>query len=523
MVKKKQSRNLVVVLGDQLNHDSAAFDGFDPNVDHVWMAEADDEATNVWSHKYRLVGFFSPMRHFRDEMRANGKNVIYHQLSSEVTADHADSLSDLLEKTLSDHSFERVIFVQPGDYRVRTSLHECIARSGVVMEERSDRTFYCSIDRFADWAQGRQSFVLEQFYRVMRREHQVLMRDEKNPIGDAWNFDKDNRGKFGKSGPGDIPQPPSFQPDEITCEVIELVESRFSDHPGKTEGFNLPVTRVEALQMLDDFVVHRLPSFGTYQDAMWSGEEFLYHSRLSHALNLKLLSPREVVQSAVERYEQGQSPINSVEGFVRQILGWREYVRGIYWTRMPEYASLNSLECDENQNVPSFFWDGKTDMACVSDAMRLLINTAYAHHIQRLMVLGLYAQLLGVHPRHFNDWHLAMYADAIDWVSLPNTLGMSQHADGGIMATKPYCASGSYIDRMGNFCKTCKYSPKKAVGEDACPFTTLYWDFLDRHQERFKGNHRMVMQYKNLERKDSDELVQIRKRAQQIKTNELSV
>lgn len=523
MVKKKRSRNLVVVLGDQLNHDSAAFDGFDPSRDQVWMAEAEEEATHVWNHKYRLVAFFSPMRHFRDEMRADGKQVIYHELADNSSGDHGGSLADLLRQTLKTGSFERVIMVHPGDHRVREALHLCVTNAGLPLDERSDLTFYCTLERFAEWAKGRRSFVLEQFYRVMRKEHQVLMEDEKQPVGDAWNFDKENRGKFGKGGPVDIPPTPSFEPDAVTREVIRLVEHRFADHPGHLSSFDLPVTRSDALRMLEDFLIHRLPQFGTFQDAMWSDEKFLYHSRLSHALNLKLLNPREVVEAAVERFEIGQAPINSVEGFVRQILGWREYVRGLYWANMPDYGHLNALECDDAQEVPSFFWDGQTEMACVSDAMRLLLDTAYAHHIQRLMVLGLYAQLLGVHPQRFNDWHLAMYADAIDWVSLPNTLGMSQHADGGIMATKPYCASGSYIDRMGNFCKECKYAPKKAHGDDACPMTTLYWDFLARHRVRFAGNHRMVMQYKNLDRKDPEELVQIRLRADQIRSGAMKV
>lgn len=523
MVSKKHSRNLIVVLGDQLNHDSAAFDGFDNDLDVVWMAEAAEEATHVWNHQYRLVAFFSPMRHFRNEMKESGKKVLYHQLSSDPSEDQGVSLSDLLEVALRERPFERVIMVHPGDHRVREGLHQCIARMGVALDEREDRTFFCSLDRFHRWADGRKSFILEQFYRVMRKEHHVLMQDEKNPVGDAWNFDKENRGKFGKAGPGEISQPPKFKPDQVTKEVIAMVSSRFAGHPGSMDQFDLPVNRKQSLEMLEDFVVHRLPSFGTYQDAMWANERFLYHSRLSHALNLKLLSAREVVEAAVERFESGQSPINSVEGFVRQILGWREYVRGIYWTQMPRYAKLNALSCEESQQVPDFFWDGKTKMACVADAMRLLLDTAYAHHIQRLMVLGLYAQLLGVHPQHFNDWHLAMYADAIDWVSLPNTLGMSQHADGGIMATKPYCASGSYIDRMGNFCKGCSYEPKKAAGENACPMTTLYWDFLIRHRERFCDNHRMVMQYKNLDRKDPDEITEITKRASRIRSGALTV
>jgi deoxyribodipyrimidine photolyase-related protein len=523
MTGSESNRNLVIVLGDQLNHDSAAFDGFDSSRDFVWMAETQEEATHVWCHQYRLVAFFSPMRHFREELKADGKKVLYHELPADKRVARNSSFSSVLEETLRERSFERLIWVQPGDARVRDSLRRSADKIGVEFEEREDRAFYCSLDRFSEWAKDRKSFLLEQFYRVMRREHEVLVDDEGKPEGGSWNYDKENRGAFGKRGPGNVPAPPSFEPDEVTREVMEMVSHRFDDHPGSLKDFDLPVTRDEALQALEDFVRHRLPSFGDYQDAMWKDERFLYHSRLSHALNLHLLNPREVVDAALEGYQQGSVPLNAAEGFVRQILGWREYVRGIYWSKMPEYAGLNELDCEPDQDVPDFFWDGKTEMACVADAMRLLIETAYAHHIQRLMVLGLYAQLLGVHPAKFNDWHMAMYADAVDWVSLPNALGMSQHADGGIMATKPYCASGNYIQRMSNLCSSCRYQPKEAVGKDACPFTTLYWDFLHRHRDQFSQNNRMAMQLKNLERKSDTELSKIRRRASKIRNGEMRV
>ncbi len=516
-------RNLILVLGDQLNHDSAALEGFDPAVDRVWMAENDDEATHVWCHKYRLVAFFSPMRHFRDELIASGVDVLYHQLTADGRKARQSSFASLLEKTLRKHDVERLIVVQPGDVRVADSLTAVANQRDIPIEVRADRHFYCDIDRFRDWADGRKSMVLEQFYRLMRKEHDVLMGENGKPTGGQWNYDKENRGTFGRHGPTEIPEVPRFEPDAVTREVIEIVEVRYAKHPGDASEFDLPVNRQQVLEYLDDFVSHRLADFGQFQDAMWSDQQFLYHSRLSHALNLHLLNPREVVNAAIAAYQEDQAPLNAVEGFVRQILGWREYVRGIYWLKMPEYSEGNSLECDEDQDVPAFFWDGKTDMACVADAMRLLMQTAYAHHIQRLMVLGLYAQLLGVHPRLFHDWHMAMYADAVDWVSLPNALGMSQYADGGIMATKPYCASGKYIDRMSNYCKGCRYDPGAAIGEDACPFTTLYWDFLDRNQQKFQDNHRMTMQLKNLERKSSTDLKEIRARAKKIRSGKIEV
>ncbi len=516
-------RNLILVFGDQLNHDSAALEGLDPARDRVWMAENDEEATHVWCHKYRLVAFFSPMRHFRDELIERGIKVLYHPLSGDRRKSRGSSFSSVLAGTLSDHRVERIVLVQPGDLRVRDSIAAVAGDHDLEVDLRDDRHFYCSHERFEQWAKDRKSMILEQFYRTMRKEHDVLIDPEGKPEGGEWNYDKDNRGTFGRKGPGSIPAVPKFKPDKITRDVMAMVDKRFADHPGDVSGFDLPVTRDQALEYLDDFVGNRLADFGRFQDAMWCGETFLYHSRLSHAINLHLISPQEAVEAAIAAYKDDRAPLNSVEGFVRQILGWREYVRGIYWLKMPAYIESNSLECDEDQDVPSFFWDGDTQMACVADAMRLLISTAYAHHIQRLMVLGLYAQLLGVHPRKFHEWHMAMYADAIDWVSLPNALGMSQHGDGGIMATKPYCASGKYIDRMSNYCKGCRYKPDQAIGEEACPFTTLYWDFLNRHQSRFKKNNRMTMQLKNLERKSAKDLKQIRQRAEQIRTGVLQV
>jgi deoxyribodipyrimidine photolyase-related protein len=294
-----------------------------------------------------------------------------------------------------------------------------------------------------------------------------------------------------------------------------MVESRFADHPGSLEHFSLPVTHDEAVRAVRDFVEHRLAEFGTYEDAMWTDEPFLYHSRLSAALNVKLVSPRYCIDKAQEAYEAGAAPLNSVEGFVRQILGWREFVRGVYWHHMPAYGEMNALECSD-RGVPGLFWDGETDMRCVAQCMRSVLDHAYAHHIPRLMVLGQLALLSGVHPFEFHQWHMAMYADAIDWVSLPNTLGMSQYGDGGIVGTKPYCATGKYINRMSNYCSDCPYDPDQATGDGACPFTTLYWDFLARHRKRFERNRRMGFQMKNLERKKPAELEAIRKEASEL-------
>jgi len=509
-------RNLIIVLGDQLDHHSCAFAGFDPDQDAVWMAENADEATHVWCHKLRLAAFFSAMRHFRDQLRERSVKVYYHELSARRSDDRGPDFSTLLRKECHKRGPEKLIVLQPGDFRVQQALVSQAEELDLPLEIRADDHFYCGLDDFKQWADGRKELILEDFYRQMRKTHDVLMADRHDPVGGQWNFDQDNRKSFGKSGPADIKSPRSFRTDQVTEEVVELVERRFENHPGSTEHFDLPVTRDQARALLRDFVKYRLNQFGTWQDAMWTDRPFLYHSRLSFALNLHLLRPRDCVDAAVEAYHAGEAPLNSVEGFVRQILGWREFVRGIYWREMPKYIERNALRCGET-DVPKFFWDGDTDMVCVQDAMRSVIQHGYAHHIHRLMVLGLFAQLAGVHPRKFHDWHMAMYLDAIDWVSLPNTLGMSQYGDGGIVGTKPYCASGNYINKMSNYCGGCRYNYRNATGEDACPFTTLYWDFLHRHRKQFSSLGRMNFQMKNLERKDEEELAEIQSQARKLK------
>ncbi len=341
------------------------------------------------------------------------------------------------------------------------------------------------------------------------------MTGEGAPEGGAWNFDKQNRKPFGKQGPGLVPARASVDPDAMTRDVMRMVDDRFPDAPGSTAGFDEAVTPEDAARLLDDFIDHRLACFGDYQDALAMGHRTLYHSRLSAAMNLKLIDPETVCLRALEAWEAGRAPLNAVEGFIRQILGWREFVRGIYWSEMPAYAKRNHFGVEAD--VPGFFWTGETGMACLSDALTGLVETAYAHHIERLMLMGLFLQLYGAAPYKAHEWHISMYFDAIDWVSLPNVLGMSQHGDDGIVGTKPYVASGAYIDRMSDHCGRCRYSPGKGAGEEACPFTSLYWDFLARHEAGLRGNRRMAMQLKNLDRKDSGEMNEIRKRADRIR------
>lgn len=497
-------RTLLLVFGDQL--DDAVPDrlDLDPEQDAIWMAEVAEEIEYIPSHKRRIAVFLAAMRHFRDRRRSEDWDVHYHELGQDPGGDRGGSLREILTEDLRELGPERVIAVLPGDWRVRTMLkelsEELSADDDPEIELLEDDHFLCSVEEFRGWADGRKRFLLEDFYRRMRKRDGTLM-EGGDPVGGEWNFDKDNRESFGKNGPKDLPPVPRFEPDPLTREVLDLVADRWPDHPGSLDDFAEAVTPEHAQEALTDFVEHRLPTFGTYQDALWEGTDFLYHSRLSVVLNLKLLDPRAAIEAAEDAYHSGHAPINAVEGFVRQILGWREYIRGIYWTFMPEYAERNALECADDADVPSFFWDGDTEMACVRDAMRNVVEHGYAHHIQRLMVLGLFAQLAGVHPYRFHEWHMAMYLDSVDWVSLPNTLGMSQFGDAGLVGSKPYCASGAYIDRQGNHCRNCRYDPKTTEGPDACPFTVLYWDFLARHEDRLEGNRRMVFQYKNVERR----------------------
>ena len=512
-------RHLVLVLGDQLNRSSAAFDGFDPQSDLVWMAEVAEESTHVWTHKARIVMFLAAMRHFRDKLLDEGLPVEYRELTVKKKAREPSSLGDALTVSLRQYRQagqmpSSLVCAEPGEWRVRKMLEEVADEMGLPLEIRADRHFFTSTDEFTEHANGRKQLRLEFFYRPLRERFNILM-DNGEPVSGKWNYDADNRGSFGKSGPGKLPAPRGFKPDSLTQEVMNLVENRFAKHPGQLATFDWPVTPRDARTALKDFITHRLSQFGTYQDAIWTGEPWLYHSRLSAAMNLKLLDPRDVVSAAEKAYRAGQVPLAAAEGFIRQILGWREYVRGIYWKFMPEYAQRNALGADHP--LPGFFWTADTEMNCLRDALGQTLDHGYAHHIQRLMVTGLFAMLYGVKPSEVHQWYLAVYVDAVEWVELPNTIGMSQYADGGIMASKPYCATGAYLDRMSNACKSCRYKPKVAHGPEACPFTTLYWDFLARHKTRLRKNPRMAMQLKNLDRKNASDLRTIRRQADDLR------
>jgi deoxyribodipyrimidine photolyase-related protein len=508
-------RALVIVLGDQLDAESSAFDDFDAGCDAVWMAEVADESTHVWSSQPRIALFLSAMRHFAAALRAAGRPLHYASLDA---PDNRGGLAVQLSADIERLRPQRLVVTAPGDWRVLQALRGVAELHCLPLDVREDRHFFCSVREFAAHARGRKSLRLEYFYREQRVRHRVLM-DGDQPIGGEWNFDADNRESFGGAGPGRVPPRSRFEPDGITRDVIVLVRARFAEHPGSLDEFAWPVTREQAQQALYRFIDERLPYFGRHQDAMWPGEPWLYHAHIAAAMNLKLIHPREAVAAAEAAYHARRAPLASVEGFIRQILGWREYVRGIYWTQMPGYLERNALGARED--LPPWYWTGKTDMACLHDAIAQTLRHGYAHHIQRLMVTGLFALLYGVDPKQVHGWYLSVYVDAVEWVELPNTLGMSQYADGGLMASKPYAATGKYIERMSPHCRGCRYDPALRSGERACPFTTLYWDFLMRHEALLAKNPRMALQVKNLARMDEAQKGDVVARAAAIRRGEV--
>jgi deoxyribodipyrimidine photolyase-related protein len=497
-------RNLILILGDQLDPQSAAFDGFDAELDAVWMAEVHDESARTWSSKPRIALFLACLRHFAASLRERGWTVHYRTLDESVAE---PSLDAALSADISRLQPTQLVCVEPGEYGVRERIRRVANVCHVTLDERADRHFLTSHAEFRAHAAERKQLRMEYFYRAMRKRYAILL-DDGEPVGGQWNYDSENRKGFGKRGPQNLTAPMSFAPDTMTREVLADVARQFASHPGDLAAFDWPVTRAQALAALEDFIARRLPLFGEHQDAMWLGEPYLFHARISAALNLKLLNPREVIAAAERAYREDAAPLGAVEGFIRQILGWREYVRGVYWLHMPTYLDGNTL--DAQQPLPAFYWTGDTDMTCLREAIGQTLRLGYAHHIQRLMVTGLFALLVGVEPRRVHEWYLGVYVDAVEWVELPNTLGMSQYADGGVMASKPYVASGRYIDRMSNYCSRCRYDPTQRIGASACPFTTLYWDFLMRHERTLRSNRRMDMQMKNLAAIAADERRDIR-------------
>ena len=473
-----------LVLGDQLSSNLSALDGLDRGADVVLLAEVMSEATYVPHHPKKIALVFSAMRHFAKTLRTRGVTVRYVTLDDPA---NGGTLAREVARAVVDLGAERVVATHPGEYRLAADMATWSTTLGVPVEIREDSRFICSRTRFAKWAAGRKQFRMEFFYREMRRDTGLLLTADGEPEGGAWNFDAENRKPL-KAGVV-IPPPPFFEADAITRGVLDFVGERFANHFGDLEPFGFAVTAAQAATIVDRFLTDCLPQFGDYQDAMKRGEPTLFHSLIAPALNIGLLDPLDVCRRAEAAYREGRAPLNAVEGFIRQIIGWREYVRGIYWLKMPGYAETNFL--DAHRRLPDFYWSGDTPMACMAETIGDTKRTAYAHHIQRLMITGNFALLAGIEPREIEAWYLAVYADAYDWVELPNTHGMVMHADGGLLASKPYAASGKYISRMSDYCKGCSYDVKESFGETACPFNYLYWNFLIENRERLRGNQRM--------------------------------
>ena len=482
------------VLGDQLTPALSALRGGEKAHDTILMAEVADEATYVPHHRKKIAFIFAAMRAFAQELRADGWQVDYVTLDDPA---NSGSFSGELRRAIGRCQPVEVVATQASEWRVQQDQQGWAQLTGLPVELRADDRFICARADFAAWAADRKQLRLEYFYREMRRKTGLLMDGDK-PVGGKWNFDAENR----KPASADLfmPAPYRVEPDELTRCVLNLVDDRFAGHFGDLEPFWFPVTRADAGHAVTRFITKALPHFGDYQDAMVRGTPFLYHSLLAPLINIGLVDPLDVCCQAQQAWEDGKAPLNAVEGFIRQIIGWREYVNGIYWMTMPGYTARNSLEA--RRPLPAMYWSGNTRMACMAESIGQTRGEAYAHHIQRLMITGNFALLAGIDPHALHEWYLSVYMDAYEWVEAPNTIGMSQFADGGLLASKPYAASGAYINRMSDYCSGCAYDVKKKSGKKACPFNALYWDFLARHRSRFEGHPRMAQMYRTYDRID---------------------
>lgn len=499
-------KTLRLLLGDQLNSQHSWFDEVNPNVIYV-MAEMRQETDYVKHHIQKIVAFFLSMRNFSEELTKRGHQVIYYKISD---ANNPHNLEQLILDLVEENKIEQFEYQFPDEYRLDEQLKSICEKLSIPTKSVDSEHFYTSRNELADFFKGKKQLLMESFYRMMRKKHDVLMVGNQ-PLDGKWNFDHNNRNQYKNEVP--IPFPLEFH--QNVKELIAEIEAQNITTFGSidAENFNWPTSRNESLRLIDYFCEHLLAHFGTYQDSLFSGHKFLFHSRLSFAMNSKMIRPKEVVDAVILYYYQNQETIElaQVEGFVRQIIGWREYVRGIYWKEMPNYAQMNALE--NHHPLPEFFWTGKTKMKCIQHSISQSLTESYAHHIQRLMVIGNFSLLAQLHPDEVDAWYLGVYIDAIEWVEMPNTRGMSQYADGGIVATKPYVSSGSYINKMSNYCGSCHYNVKEKLGEKACPFNSLYWHFLDEKKQHFANNQRMSMMLALLRKMKPEELAVTKEKA----------
>ena len=507
------SKTLRLLLGDQLYHKHSWYD--DPNDNIVYfMAEMRQETDYTTHHIQKVVAFFESMQQFATWLEARGHDVIFWKL------DHPENEQDLaknLKKLMEAHDITKFEYQLPDEFRLDQQLAEFCQHLTIPFEAFDSEHFLTARTDLAEFYEGKKEMTMEYFYRNMRKKYDIMMVNEKDPEGGSWNFDQSNRKKW--KGETEIPHERGFR--KNVSETVQRIHDSGVETIGEIEekSFNWPTSRADGLSVLNYFCKNLLVHFGDYQDAMHTEQVYLYHSRLSFAMNSKLLHPKEIIDSVIGYWRQHKNDIHisQVEGFVRQILGWREYMRGIYWKEMPDYAQKNAL--DNRNKLPAFYWTGETKMNCLHHAIKQSLDHAYAHHIQRLMITGNFALLTQCDPDEVDQWYLGIYIDAIEWVEITNTRGMSQFADGGIVATKPYVSSGNYINKMSNYCKDCRYKVSEKTGEDACPFNSLYWNFLDDKKEFFQNNHRMNMMLNLLEKKSAQELSSLKERAAKIIEN----
>ncbi|MBC8110122.1 MAG: cryptochrome/photolyase family protein [Verrucomicrobia bacterium] len=495
-----------LILGDQLNHQHTWFEKTDENVLYVMM-EMRQETDYVTHHIQKVVAFFLAMRNFAQEKQQAGHQFLYLTLDD---ASNEQALDKNLLNIFEKYKATRFEYLLPDEYRLDEQLKSFCKNIAISSQGFDTEHFMSERNAVREMFKGKKMYLMENFYRMMRKKYQILMNGDQ-PLFDQWNFDADNRKKY--DGKVSIPQVPEFTKD--VSAIKQLIDKQQVKTIGKLneKEFVWAVTRVEGLEVLDFFVKQCLPHFGTYEDAMTTESEHLFHSRLSFLLNVKLLNPAEVIEKAVSHWKANQDSITyaQIEGFVRQLLGWREYMRGIYWDKMPEFALKNFFE--NKRSLPVWYWTGETNMNCLKHAVNQSLNTAYAHHIQRLMITGNFASLAGINPDEVDAWYLGIYIDAIEWAEITNTRGMSQFADGGIVGTKPYVSSANYIDKMSNYCKSCHYDKSKKYGEKACPFNSLYWHFFERNREKLENNPRIGMAYQTLKKMSEDEKEKIFKQA----------
>ena len=481
---------LILVLGDQLSPNLASLKAADKARDVVVMAEVSDEATYVRHHPKKIAFLFAAMRSFAQQLEEDGWQVAYTLLDD---THNTGSIPGELLRRAEQFKARKVLATEPGEFRLIAALRDTPLDISLLEDNR----FIATHAEFDAWAAGRKQLRMEYFYRDMRRKTGLLMDGDK-PEGGKWNYDHDNR----KPAPNAIAHsgPLQFEPDGTATRVLDMVEARFGNHFGAARPFWFATTAAQAQRALAHFIEHALPNFGDYQDAMLADNRFLYHAVIGLYINAGLLDPLETCRAAEAAYRSGHAPLNAVEGFIRQIIGWREFVRGIYFHEGPDYSSRNALGHD--RALPDFYWTAETNMRCVAKVVEQTRDEAYAHHIQRLMVTGNFALLAGLNPQEVAAWYLAVYADAYEWVEAPNVIGMSLFADGGVVGSKPYVSSGNYIDKMSDYCKGCAYKVKVKIGDGACPFNLLYWAFLDRHRARFESNPRMAQMYRTWDRMD---------------------